>query len=171
MADLVIARRRRLAQLQPVERRFARDRSTILPPRRELASQHRHHRVMAQLVMVVQVLVAECQTEHALADERAHLMLDQMRRTAILEAGRKPLDQADRSIRGTQQQPAGIRCDRSPIKRSDNRTPLDACKSKLIRVTLRRHRGPPQKLIKWFSQNNFLRFFAPMHLPYVRYPG
>ena len=59
VADLVIARRLELAQLQPVERRFAGDRRTILPPRLELARQHRHHRIVAQLVVVVEILVAE----------------------------------------------------------------------------------------------------------------
>ena len=59
VADLVIARRFQLAQLQPVERRLAGHRRAILAPRRKLARQHRHHRIVAQLVVVVEILVAE----------------------------------------------------------------------------------------------------------------
>ena len=79
MADLVIARRLGSAQLQPVQRPLAGHRRAVRAPRRELAGQHRHHRVMAQLVMVVEVLVAERDAEHALADQRRHRVLDQLR--------------------------------------------------------------------------------------------
>ena len=58
MADLVIARRLRPAQLQPVERRFAGQRCTISVSSLKLAAQHRHDRVVPQLVVVDQVLVA-----------------------------------------------------------------------------------------------------------------
>ena len=44
VTDFVIARRLQSAQLQPVERRLAGHRRTILAPRFELAGQHRHHR-------------------------------------------------------------------------------------------------------------------------------
>jgi len=40
--------------------------------------QLRHDPVMAQLVVVVQVLVAERDAEHALANQRADLMFDQL---------------------------------------------------------------------------------------------
>jgi hypothetical protein len=81
-----------------------------------------------------------------------------------------PLD-VRRPIRGTEQHRARIRCDGAAVERRDHRASFDACKSKWIRTTLCRHRGPPAKLIKSFSQNNFLRFSAPMHLPGVRDPG
>jgi hypothetical protein len=47
VTDLVIARRLQSAQLQPVQRRLAGHRRTILAPRFELAGQDRHHRIMA----------------------------------------------------------------------------------------------------------------------------
>ena len=50
--DPVIARQLRPAQLKPVERRFAGQRRAILTPRRQLAGQHRHRRVVAQLVVM-----------------------------------------------------------------------------------------------------------------------
>ena len=46
VADLVIARRLQLAQLQPVERRFAGYRGAFLAPRCQLARQHGHDRIV-----------------------------------------------------------------------------------------------------------------------------
>ena len=47
MRDLVIACRRRPAQLKTVERRFAGHRRAIRPPRRQLAGEYRHDRIAA----------------------------------------------------------------------------------------------------------------------------
>jgi len=47
IADLVIERRQRRAQLQPVQRRLAGHRRAVPPLRRKLAGQHRHHRIVA----------------------------------------------------------------------------------------------------------------------------
>jgi hypothetical protein len=58
IADLVVAGRLRPAQFQPVGRRFAGQRGAIRTPCFELAAQHRHHWVVAQLVVIDQVLVA-----------------------------------------------------------------------------------------------------------------
>ena len=69
IADLVIAGRLRPAQFQPVERRFAGQRGTIRAPRFKLAAQHRHDRVVAQLVVVDQVLVAQRHPEHPLTHQ------------------------------------------------------------------------------------------------------
>ena len=54
------------AQFQPVQRALAGQRRAVRAPRRELAGQHRQHRVVAQLVVVDQVLVAQRDAEHAL---------------------------------------------------------------------------------------------------------
>jgi hypothetical protein len=98
MPDLVIGRRRRLA-----ERRFAGYRRTVLAPCHKLAGQHRHYRVMAQIVMVEHVLVAQCDAEDALADERCHLMLDQLRRPAVGEApGKASISPMARSVAPTE---------------------------------------------------------------------
>ena len=37
------------------------------------------HRIVAQLVVVVEILIAERNPEHPLADQRHHLMFDQLR--------------------------------------------------------------------------------------------
>ena len=64
VADLVIARRLQLAQLQPIERRLAGNRRAVLAPGFQLARQHRHHRIVAQLVVVVEILIAERDREN-----------------------------------------------------------------------------------------------------------
>jgi hypothetical protein len=43
---------------------------------------------VTQLVVIVQVFVAECDRAHTLADQRYHLMLDQMRLPLVVETPR-----------------------------------------------------------------------------------
>ncbi len=155
VADLVIARRLQPAQLEPVQRRFAGNRRTVFAPRLELACQHGHHRIVAQLVVVVDILIAECDAEHPLADQRRHLMLDQLLAALVVKAPRQSAHQSDRAICRPQQQSAGIRRDRTTVEASHNFPPLDGCKSKQIRATLCRHRGDLQIVRKSFSQSNF----------------
>jgi hypothetical protein len=103
VTDLVIARRLKPAQLQSVQRRLARNRRTILASRRELASQHRHHRIVAQVIVVAKILVAQRDPEHPLPDQCHHLMLDPLRTPLVVKTRRKPIEQADRTIRRPQQ--------------------------------------------------------------------
>ena len=142
MADLVIARRRRPAQLQPVERRLAGQRRAIGALGRGLAGQHRQHRIVAQLVMVDQVFVAQRDPEYPLPDQGRHRVLDQIRHPAVRKAAGKPLDQPRRPVGRTQQHRPGLRGHRPAVKRRHHRTPLDGCKPKQIRVTLCLHRVP-----------------------------
>src|SRR5271169_5662080 len=91
MADLVIAGRLGAAQLEPVQRRFPGDRRARLAPRRELAGQNRHHRIVAQLVMIDQILVTQRDPKHPLADQRANLMLDENCRTHNANRPTRPI--------------------------------------------------------------------------------
>ncbi len=59
------------------------------------------------LVVIVEVFVAERNREHALVDQRHHLILNQMRLPLAMEVRRKSLHHADRPIRRTQQKCAG----------------------------------------------------------------
>jgi hypothetical protein len=93
VADPVIGGRLVGAQFEPVERRFARHGGAVPMPCGELAGQYRHDRVMAQFVMIKQILIAECHAEHPPADNRRHRMLDLILRPVVAEAPRKPLDQ------------------------------------------------------------------------------
>ena len=144
VADLVIARRLQLAQLQPVQRRLAGHRRAILAPRLKLARQHRHHRIMAQFVVVVQILIAERDPEHPLADQGRDLVLDQFRTPLVVKARRKPIHHPDGAIRRAQQQRSGIRGDRAGIERRHHLASFNRFKSKEIRATLCRHRGAPR---------------------------
>ncbi len=155
MADLVIAARFQLAQLQSIERRFAGQRCTVLTPRRKLARQHRHHWIVAKLIVVVEILIAERNPKHPLAHQRRNLMLDQIRTPCVIKAGGKPIRQLHRVVGRAQQQRAGVRRDRPAVKAGDNLTPFNGCKSKQICATLCRHRGAPRITRKSLRHNNF----------------
>ena len=144
VTDLVIARRLQAAQLQPVERRLAGHRRAVLASRLELARQHRHHRIVAQLVVVVEILVAKRDPEHPLADQRRHLVLDQLRAPHVVKARRKPIHHPDRAIGRAQQQRPGVRRDRAAVERRHHRAAFNGFKSKQFRATLCRHRGAPR---------------------------
>ena len=165
ITDLVVTRRLRPAQLQPVEGRFAGQRRAIRAPRFELAGQDRHDRVVAQRVMVDQILVTECQAKHPLPNQGRHRVLDQLGHALVGETAGKPLDQPDRPVGGAEQQRAGIRSHRAAVKRGHYRAPCDRYKAKQIRATLCLHRDSPCSCDKPFSQHDFLRSRAPMHLP------
>jgi hypothetical protein len=130
MRNLVITRRFRSAQLEPIQRRFSGYRLTILPPRRELARQYRHDRVFAQLVMVVEILVTERDSEHPLADQRHDLVLDKLLLSHIAKAGGEPTHQVHRAIRCPQEQRASVRSDRAAIEGRHNLASFHRCKSK-----------------------------------------
>ncbi len=102
VADLVVARRLQFAQFQPVQRRLAGDRRAIRASRCELARQHRHHRIVAQFVVVVDVLIAERDGEHPLADQGGDLVLDPFRTPLVVKARRKPIHQINVTIGGSQ---------------------------------------------------------------------
>jgi hypothetical protein len=173
VADAVIpagrARCRRV--LQPVQRALARQGRAAGTARLQLAGEHGQHRIVPQLVVVDQILVAERDAEDALADQRGDRVLDPLRVAGIAEAGGEAPDQADRPIGGAEQQRAGIGGDRPAVEAGDHRAARDRCKLEQRRATLRRHRGPPLRRRKALSQKNFRRLRAPMHLRLVRNAG
>jgi hypothetical protein len=139
----VIAGRLRLAQFQPVERRFAGQRRTIGPLCRQLAAQHRHHRVVAQLVVVDQVLVAQGDPEHPLTHQARHRVLDQFGRPVIGETAGKALDQPELARGGAEQHGTGLRGHPAAVKPRHHLAPFNRCKTEQIRATLCLHRAPP----------------------------
>jgi hypothetical protein len=102
ITDLVITGRLWPAQFQSVERRLAGQRRTIRAPRFELAAEHRHDRVVAQLVVVDQVFVAQRNPEHSLTHQARHRVLDQIGHPVIGETAGKALDQPQLSIGGAE---------------------------------------------------------------------
>jgi hypothetical protein len=116
MADLVVSRRLDPAQFQPVQRRFARQRRTVRSLRRQLAGQNRHHRIMPQLVVVVEVLIAECDADDALHHHGLDLVFHQSGCPRVGEAGGKALGQPKRTVGLAQQQGTGVRGNRAAVE-------------------------------------------------------
>jgi hypothetical protein len=118
VADLVVAARRapRMARLEP-------------------AGKQRHHRIVAQLVVVVHVLVAQRDPDHPLAHHRADLMNHLARRASILETRRKAIDQAKRPIRRPKQQRAGLRAHSPTVEGRNHRTALNPGKTEQVNRT------------------------------------
>ena len=128
VADLPVAGGDLARQFEPVQRRLAGDRRAALAPRRELAGQHRHHRVVTEFVVIVQVLVAEGDAEHALADEGRDRVLDQPRVPRVAEASGEPANQIQSAIRRAEQQPSGVRRQRAAVELGDDGPAFDPCK-------------------------------------------
>ena len=128
VADLPVAGGDGARQFEPVERRFARHRRAVAPTGREFARQNRHHRVVTKLVVIVQVLVAERDAEHALPDQRGDRMLDEPRVPRVLEASGKPADQIEPSVGGAEQQPAGVGRQRAAVELGHHRASFDPSK-------------------------------------------
>src|SRR6516164_1402500 len=137
----MVARRLQHAALQTIQRRLAGYRRTILTPSLQFAGKNPHHRIVAQIVVVDQILVAKRDAEHTLSHQRRNLMLDQLLTPCVIEASRKPRHQSDRSIGLSQQQRSSIRGDRPAVERRYYFASFNSCESKQIRATLCRHRG------------------------------
>ena len=171
VGDPAVAVDSRGAVLEPVERALAGERRAAPVPRLQPAEHHPEHRVVAQPVVVDQVLVAERDPEYPLPDQRRHLVDNPLRRPAVGEAGREALDQPDRPVGRPEQQPARVRGDRAAIEIRHHRPAIDPCESHRLRATLCRHRGDLLRGPKSLSQKHFPTFRTPMHLPLVRNAG
>ena len=156
---------------QPVQGAFADERGAARAPCLELAGQGGEHRVMAQLVMIDQVLVAERDADNLLHHQGANLMLDQLRPPTVAEVPGKAFGQPDRPIGRTEQQRTSIRGDRPAVKPGDHDTPRSLSKFKLLRATLCRHQGIPTNRKRSLLQKHFRKFETPMHLPLMRNAG
>jgi hypothetical protein len=176
MGDLVIARCRLAAQFKTVEGRLPRHRCAVRSARLQLAGQHRHHRIVPRLVVIVDVLMARRDPEHPPPNQCSDSMFNQFRPPTIDEALGKAPDRPDRAIRRSQQQrpralraflfslraksawnsrSPGVRRDRSTVKPRHNDAAFDRCKLEQFRATPCRHRGAPRIGKKSFSQHNF----------------
>ena len=73
--------------LQTIERALARQRLAVRPQHRiQLPGQHTEGRVLAQLVVIVEVLVAQHQAKDPLPDQRLDPVLDVARIATVGEA-------------------------------------------------------------------------------------
>ncbi len=103
VADLVIALAA-AGQLQPVQRALARQRLIQLP----LAAEQSQQRIGAQLLVIVEVLVAQRQPVDALRQHLRQPVLDQQRRPAIDETARQTAQQVDLAVGLAQQQRSAV---------------------------------------------------------------
>ena len=84
--------------LEPVERALAGERGAVLTFGLELTGERREHRVVPELVVVNQILVTQCDAEHALGYHRLDRVLDLRLSAVVKETRREPSRQADRPI-------------------------------------------------------------------------
>ena len=122
---------------------------------RELARQHLQHGIVPQMIVVVDVLVAQRDGEDALAEQRRHRVQQRVRIAAILEMLREPLDQPDRLVAGSEQQPAGVRGDLAAVERAHNPAALHGSEIERILATVCGHRGRSPLSVKSLLHNNY----------------
>ena len=95
---------------------------------------------MAQLVVIVDVLVAQRDPRYALAHHGAQRMHHQLRIPVVHEARGDPIEQPDRLLRVAQKKRPGIRGDCPAVERRHHPASLMAFKFKLSRGTVCVHR-------------------------------
>ena len=94
--------------LQAIERALAGERRAVRPLRLKLVGEQRQHRVVAQLVVIVHILIAQGDAGDPLPDQSRQGMHHLVLLALIDEARGHPLDQADRTIGVPQQQPTAV---------------------------------------------------------------
>jgi hypothetical protein len=148
VTDLVIAIvRPQRRVLQAIKRALAGERRAVRALGLELLGEQREHRVVAQLIVIVHVLVAERDADDPLPDQRRQRVHHLVLLAAVLKARRDPLDQPNRTIRMPQQQPAAVRTHGAGVERRHHTAPSEAFKLELFRATLCLHRTPLANLI------------------------
>jgi hypothetical protein len=75
-----------------------------------------HGHVLAQRAVIVQILPAECQPVHALAQHVAHAVLDEQRAARVGDAVRGRLDQPELAIDLAQQQHPAVACHAATVE-------------------------------------------------------
>jgi hypothetical protein len=108
-ADFMVALSVRLrGMFQPVERGLACEHGAIGAAGFELAGEEAQHRIVAQGIVIVQVLIAKRNAVDALGYERFERVLDILLAAGVAKAGRNLPGQADDAVCLPQQQRASI---------------------------------------------------------------
>ena len=135
-------------QLQPVQRTLARQRLSpvpglppLLPQRIGLIHRHRQHRIVPQLVVIVQVLVAQTESVDALPQQLPHRVFDQPLVPVIGETLRHSGDQTRPPFHLSQQQNPSIGGDLSPVEPRLHFPMKKSVKFQCGLFTLCRHKG------------------------------
>jgi hypothetical protein len=128
------------------------------------------HQVMAELVVVVEILITERNADNAPREQRLGRVLDVSWIAAVLDAGCQATGRPQHPIRGPQRQGTSVVGDGTTIEDATTRR-RSAGKRKQVRVTLFRHRGRPRLRDKSSLQKIFRSIGAPMDLSLVRDAG
>jgi hypothetical protein len=105
---------------------------------------------MAQLVMIVEVFIAQGNPHHPLHQQGFDVMLDECRIAHISEAAGQLARQSDHPVRRTEQERSGIRGHPPAVKRRHHRTAFYTCKFEQAWATLCGHRRAPPVSAKGF---------------------
>ena len=147
MLDLVVTARHQRRMLEPVQRALAGERGAVLALGRELAGKCRKHRVVAQVIVVDQVLVTQRDAEHPLRHHGRDGVLDLGLGATVDEAGGESPDHTNRPIGRAEQQPASVCRVVATVKRGHHLASIDHFITEQVAATLCRHRGvPPDRL-------------------------
>jgi hypothetical protein len=141
--------------LQPVERGLAGKHGAIGAAGFEFAGDKTQHRIVAQCIVIVQLLVAQRKAMDALGHKRLKRVLYVLLFPAVAETGRGLPGQADGAIRLPQQQRPRIRGDRPAIERGCDSAASQAFKFQLAHVTVCWHRLRLQNQGKSLLQDYF----------------
>ena len=155
--DFMVAVSSRLwRMLQPVERGLAREHRAIGAAGFELARDEAQYRIVAQGIVIVEVLVAKRNAVDALGYECFEPVLDILLAAGVAETGRSLPGEPDGAVRLPQQQRTRIRGDRPAIERGCDFAASQAFKFQLARVTLCWHRLRLLNQGKSLLQDHFL---------------
>jgi hypothetical protein len=102
---------------------------------------------VAQLVVILDVFVAERNADHALPDQLRQAVLHLLRTAMIDEAAGQPLDQPDRPVGLAQQQGPRVRGDRPAVEGGHHLAAVESFKLEPIWTTLWLHRTPFPNLL------------------------
>jgi hypothetical protein len=134
----VLARR----VFQAVQRALSTESRAVRTARLQTIREQRQHRIKAQGIVIVHVLIAQRQADNPLADQRFERMHYSPRIAPVPKARPNPIDQANRSIHLPQQQRPSIRRHCAAVKRRLDPTAVKTFERKLFRDTLCLHRTP-----------------------------
>ena len=130
--------------LETIERALARQCFTVRPQHRmQLAGQHAERRVFAQLVVVIEVLVAQHQAEDPLSHQCLNPVLNVTSIATVGEATGEPTDQSKATIHLPQQQRPAFEVMSPPSKPAITARRSTASNSNSVARTLCLHRGHP----------------------------
>ena len=173
MADPVVPARLASSRgvFEPVQRTLAGQRRAVLAAALELAGEEAEHGVVAQVVVVVQILVAQGEAGDALGHERGNGVCGEARIAVVGEAAGDAVEQAAVPPDLPEQQRPRIGGDRPAVEGGRDFTTLTALKSERNDLTLCRHRSFPPVAVKFLGNNNLTSAGDRCLLHPVRNPG